>query len=54
MFEFKNSPKGTSLPKRPSSFLLNRDDNSTPSFLSSLKVLLRHRKYIIPHSWKRL
>jgi len=31
------------------SFLLNRDDNSTPSFLSSLKVLLRHRKYIIPY-----
>lgn len=31
------------------SFLLNRDDNSTPSFLPSLKVLLRHRKYIIPN-----
>lgn len=32
------------------SFLLNRDDNSTPSFLSSLKVLLRHRKYILSQS----
>jgi len=38
----------TFLLKLPSSFLLNRDDNSTPSFLSSLKVLLCHHKYIIP------
>jgi len=59
--QLKDSPEPVAQPRPPLPllskfpfFLLNREDISTPSFLLRLKVLFRHRKYIIPNAKQQL